>query len=179
MIKKLLRENLYEARVDGLEIDSNIVAIVSEGPTITLFDLTSKTVLGFINVYNNEVTGVSAKKGYGPLMYELGMSLIYPNGLQSDRRGNTTPEAERMWNYFINGGNPNVKVVKLNLSDKEFITHYKHDDSLEVPNYYNYKLFNSDKTTLNRLVSNGNKLEDDSKNKIIDLGKNFYDSFNL
>ena len=77
--------------------DSMVVVLSRNDNQINLYNLKTNEALGNINTYGNEVNGVAAKKGYGPLMYELGMANIYPKGLQSDRRGNTEAPAEAIW----------------------------------------------------------------------------------
>lgn len=142
-----------------------------------LYDTTAKQILGYINVYGNSVTGVAAKKGYGPLMYELGMAHVYPNALQSDRNGNTEPEAKAVWEKFIAGANPKIKVVKLSPSDKEYRTKYPNGYEIwDSDQFYNYKFYNPDTSTLRKLTSNGNSLSLEEKNEIIKLGNDFYHS---
>jgi hypothetical protein len=156
--------------------DSMVLVISDKGHGLNLYDTITKQILGYINVYNNNVTGVAAKKGYGPLMYELGMAHVYPNGLQSDRNGNTEPEAEAVLNKFIAGNSPNIKAVKLTPNDKDYKTEYPNGNKLwDVNNFFNYKFFNPNKSTLEKLISNGDKLSPEEQENIRKLGYNFYD----
>jgi len=152
------------------EVTDSMVAVLSRNDNqINLYDLKTNEALGNINTYGNEVNGVAAKKGYGPLMYELGMANIYPKGLQSDRRGNTEAPAEAIWKKYIEGASPNIKVEKLTPKDRDYRTTYAGDgyDSSYIPDFYNYKFYNPDTTTLKQLIQKGNTLSDELRKKII------------
>jgi hypothetical protein len=159
-------------------VDNSIVAVLSRnGHQISLYDFKNKEPLGLINTYGNEVTGVVAKKGYGPLMYELGMANVYPNGLQSDRNGNTEPEAEAVLNKFIQGVSPNIKVEKLTLKDKEYRTEYPNGNEVwDIDGFYNHKFYNPNTSTLKNLLEKGNKLPPDEQKQIILSTEEMYDS---
>jgi hypothetical protein len=149
--------------------DSMVVVLSRKDNQINLYDLKTNEALGVINTYGNEVTGVAAKKGYGPLMYELGMANVYPNGLQSDRHGNTEPAAENIWKKYIAGTSPNIKVQNLTPKDKDYRTTYAGDgyDSSYLPDFYNYKFYNPDTATLKQLIQKGNTLSDELKKQIV------------
>lgn len=51
------------------------------------------------NVY--EVQLASANSGYGPLVYDLALSTLYPNFLISDRRS-VSRSAEKVWKFYLN-----------------------------------------------------------------------------
>ena len=159
-------------------VDNSIVAVLSRnGHQISLYDFKNKEPLGLINTYGNEVTGVVAKKGYGPLMYELGMANVYPNGLQSDRHGNTEPAAEAVWKKYIAGASPNIKVEKLTPKDRDYRTTYAGDgyDSSFIPDFYNYKFYNPNTAILKNLLEKGNKLPPDEQKQIILSTEEMYD----
>jgi hypothetical protein len=180
MVKKLLREHLLEVKAEPTD---SMVVIVSKGYEINLYDLENRTPIGFINISNNEVSGVAAKKGYGPLIYELGMAYIYPSGLQSDRRGNTEYAAMNIWNKFIQGANQNIRIEKLKPNDSDYMSVWgggSDEGSLisqeDRDGFMNYKFYNSDKTLLNKLIDNGNNLPKETKIKIIRECYEFYQS---
>ena len=168
-------DSLNEAKK---EINNSMVAVLSKkGNQISLYDFDNKEPLGLINTYGNEVTGIVAKKGYGPLMYELGMANVYPNGLQSDRNGNTEPEAEAVLNKFIEGASPNIEAVKLTPNDKDYKTHYPNGNELfDVDNFYNYKFYNADTSILKQLLQKGNELSPNEQSTIISATEEMYDS---
>jgi hypothetical protein len=168
-------DSLNEAKKGA---NNSMVAVLSKnGHQISLYDFDNKEPLGLINTYGNEVTGVAAKKGYGPLMYELGMANVYPNGLQSDRNGNTEPEAEAVLNKFIEGASPNIKAVKLTPKDKEYRTEYPNGNEIwDVDGFYNYKFYNADASTLKQLLQKGNELSPNEQSNIISSTEEMYDS---
>jgi nicotinic acid mononucleotide adenylyltransferase/predicted nucleotidyltransferase len=161
--------------------DSMVVVLSRKGNQINLYNLRTNEALGNINTYGNEVTGVAAKKGYGPLMYELGMANIYPKGLQSDRHGNTEPAAEAVWKKYIAGASPNIKVEKLTPKDRDYRTTYAGDgyDSSFIPDFYNYKFYNPNTAILKQLIERGNALSDELKKQILlDSAKLYNDMVN-
>jgi hypothetical protein len=127
-IKQLLREGLIGEERFDLSHLSNTTILLLNSNKLTLYDtsfwnLENKEdgVLGFIGIGNDRgnlyVELSSAKKGFGPLMYELAMQSIYDSPLMPDYEGNTNEKALRMWDYFYKGINPSVKVVELKEGD--------------------------------------------------------------
>jgi len=77
--------------------------------------LTDKCILGIIDVDTvgkghalYSVGAVAAEKGYGPLLYDLAMKIIYPSWLTSDRTGKVEPSARAVWDYY-NNNRPEVE----------------------------------------------------------------------
>ncbi len=160
--------------------DSMVVVLSRNDNQINLYNLKTNEALGNINTYGNEVTGVAAKKGYGPLMYELGMANVHPKSLQSDRNGNTEPEAQAVWDKFIQGASPNIEVEKLTPEDTEYRTEYPNGNEIwDVDGFYNYKFYNPDTSTLKNLLKKGNELSpDEQKQIILSNGKLYNDLVN-
>jgi len=156
--------------------DDMVVVLSREDNALDLYDTVTKESLGYINVYQNAVTGVAAKKGYGPLMYELGMAYVYPKPLRSDRSGNTADEAQNIWEKFIEGINPNIKVIKLTPQDKKFATHYPNENEIWEPesNFYNYEFYNPNKSQVDELITKGSLLTKEEQEHIIKVGDEFY-----
>lgn len=178
-IKKLLRESLNEVKLEA----SDSMVLIIHNKCLHLFDMELKKPIAYINVNNNEVSGVAAIKGYGPLIYELGMSFVYPNGLQSDRRGNTEYASINIWNKYIGGQNHDIKVKKLSPEDPDFINVWGggsyegeplEDD--ELNGFMNYKFYNPNKKILISLINNGENLTNNIKSKIIEMCEKFYES---
>ena len=157
--------------------NNSMVAVLSKDDNqISLYNFDNKEPLGLINTAGNEVTGVVAKKGYGPLMYELGMANIYPNGLQSDRNGNTEPKAQAVLNKFIDGASPTIKVVKLTPKDKEYRVEYPNgNEVLDASAYYNYKFYNPNTSTLKQLLQRGKELYPKEQQMIISSTEEMYE----
>jgi hypothetical protein len=150
VIKKLLRESLIgEERFNSTHL-TNKTILVLDTNSLTLYDTTfwgtenlEEGVLGFIAIGNHKgnlyVELSSAKKGYGPLMYELAMQSVYDNPLMPDYDGNANEKALRIWDYFYKGKNPDVKVIELKKGDegyRDFIGYNDVDDNVKY-------LFNS------------------------------------
>lgn len=70
------------------------------------YDLASSAIVGYFSMVKEDecnawsVKMVAAEKGYGPVLYDMGMSRISPEGLMADRR-ETTEAAKRIWNYML------------------------------------------------------------------------------
>jgi hypothetical protein len=159
-------------------VTDDMVVVLGKGPTIILYNTKEDRVLGSINVYNNEVTGVAAEKGFGPVMYELGMAMVYPKPLQSDRRGNTEDAAASIWNKFISGANPKIKAKKVDPNDIDYMSVWPETGEAIDPHYLdgfiNYKFYNSDKSLLNTLIKRGNDIPLDKQKDIIKKADSFY-----
>lgn len=56
------------------------------------------------------VIHVAAQQGYGPLLYDIAMSDISPEGLASDRKS-VTPAAQEVWNYNLTNRNNEFNIV--------------------------------------------------------------------
>lgn len=88
-----------------------------------------KAIYGTIQVLEKDnfwmVGSVGANKGYGPLMYDLAMSKIYPEFLVPDR-GSIKPGAQKVWE-FINNNRKNefviVAIKKLTSDKRNFGIH--------------------------------------------------------
>ena len=159
-------------------ITDSMSIILSKGPTLILYDVKDDRILGTINVYNNEVTGVAAEKGFGPIMYELGMAMVYPKPLQSDRRGNTEDAAANIWNKFIDGINTKIKVKKVKPSDKDYMSVWPETgeaiDPYYLDSFINYKFYNPDKSVLNKLIMRGDVIPKDKQADIVKRADDFY-----
>jgi hypothetical protein len=159
-------------------ITDDMVIVLDKGPTLILYNNKEDKVLGSINVYNNEVTGVAAEKGFGPIMYELGMAMVYPKPLQSDRRGNTEDAAANIWNRFIDGINPKIKVEKVKPNDKDYMSVWPSTgeaiDPYYLDGFINYKFYNPDKSVLDKLIKKGDIIPKDKQKDIIKRANDFY-----
>jgi len=74
---------------DVISFEDAIVGIVTAEPNDYCGD----------NTY--EVRYSAALSGYGPLLYDLVLSHIYPGFLVSDR-GSVSPQAQKVWNFYFN-----------------------------------------------------------------------------
>lgn len=171
----LLTDLLKEAKAT---VTDDMAIVLHKGPTLILYNTKEDKVLGSINVYNNEVTGVAAEKGFGPIMYELGMAMVYPKPLQSDRRGNTEEGAASIWNKFIDGINPKIKVEKVKPSDKDYMSVWPETgepiDPYYLDGFINYRFYNPDKSVLNKLIKKGDTIPKDRQKDIVKKADGFY-----
>ena len=144
LLKKLLRENLLkEERFYSSNLSRETI-LTSYANSLTLYDTNfweSETpedgVIGHIVIGREGkelfVETSYAKKGYGPLMYELAMQSVYDNPLTPSFDGNVNSKALRIWEYFYAGNNPDVTVVELKEGDdgyRDFIGYHGVDDSV-------------------------------------------------
>lgn len=66
----------------------------------------SKVIVGYIKIKNSPACDMwtvetsAAQQGYGPGMYDIAMSDIFPDGLTSDRH-TTSNSARKVWNYMF------------------------------------------------------------------------------
>lgn len=68
--------------------------------------INSKSIVGSISCHKYskdiyEVQLAGANSGYGPLVYDLALSTLYPNFLISDRRS-VSKSAEKVWKFYLN-----------------------------------------------------------------------------
>lgn len=115
---------LDEARVEHGDISDELGLLARLGKDRVDFTLyTSDAIYGHMGIYrlpsgNWAVGGVAAEYGYGPLMYELAMSYVYPNALMPTRDGDVRSGAINIWNKFLKRGD--VRKEKLSLRDPDF-----------------------------------------------------------
>jgi hypothetical protein len=74
----------------------------------------------------SEVLGSAAEQGYGPMLYDISLSIIYPNFLISDRRS-VSKSAKKVWDYY-HSKRPDVNVVFMSgaWADSSNSTDYKY-----------------------------------------------------
>lgn len=194
LIKKLLREGLInEKRFEDTDL-TNTTVLIENGNKLTLYDsqyLTTKNpeigVLAFIGLHHDRnktsVEVVGAKKGYGPLIYELAMEYISPNYLVSARDGDTREGAIRMWKYFLDGNNPNIEVKTIEPYEEDYMDCLDFGCDEEYPEFfkiYNSRFTSTDNNTYYMLENYGTelleKIGDGYRDIISEWGHSFFDS---
>jgi hypothetical protein len=111
------------------------------------------------NCGNNtyEIAAIAAENGFGPLLYDLTLSIIYPNYLTSDR-STVTKNARSVWNYFfINRSD----VIKIPLLTNLLNTNY--DCTMPVDSKQDYKI----ETLLNNIKELEYDLQDQPNNNTL------------
>lgn len=105
----LLAMNLVVNRRDSTNKFKNF------GPKVMSLALKeSRVILGIFNMRSikgtndecfpkgtKEVQRTAAEQGYGPLLYDLGLSFAYPNYVMPDR-SSVSPAAKGVWDYYLN-----------------------------------------------------------------------------
>ena len=80
------------------------------------------------NVYT--VVRVSGDKGWGPLMYDIAMSYIYPKPLTPDRSGNIAKEAVNVWKFYYDKRS-DIKKEPIDIDDTLYSTLYPYETELD------------------------------------------------
>jgi len=83
------------------------------------------------NIY--EVQLAAADSGYGPLVYDLALSILYPNFLISDR-GSVSKTAENVWKFYLNNRKDVEKQPLISDYDNEFPS-LPNDENYNLPHY--------------------------------------------
>lgn len=66
-----------------------------------------------------QVISSAALKGWGPLMYDIAMSVLHPNYLTADRNSNSA-DADKVWTYYLkNRSDVNKELMEELISDDE------------------------------------------------------------
>lgn len=166
IIKRLLLETsknkvLKEIRVNPSDINPNLGLFIIDD-NFTLYDPKENKIYGHIGVTklksgNYYVGGVAAEYGYGPLMYELVMSYIYPKGLLPNRDGDIRGGAINIWNRFLK--RTDVKKKKLTKKDSDFSWEAYEDlgNGPDVKFIQTIYYYNGVSDILKKLIRNGKK----------------------
>ena len=78
------------------------------------------------------IVGAFAEGGFGPMLYDIAMEYVGPEGLMCDR-SSVSDEAARVWEYYLNN-RPDVQAVQLDHHNKPFVT--PDDTSDDCDGYY-------------------------------------------
>lgn len=131
-IRKKIREVLKEISSKKEINDLSDLILLSkstldrDGGTFLIYNPKTKSPIGYISfgyyppadVYS--VNGAYSEHGYGPLLYEMAMTYVYPNGISLSQDGGTSGDALYVWSRFE--GRNDVKKEPINrtdISDKE------------------------------------------------------------
>jgi ribosomal protein S18 acetylase RimI-like enzyme len=149
------------------------------GEYLVLYDYQNNVLYGMIAIYPENdfyyIGAVAAQKGYGPLMYELGMTKASPKGLSADRDSSTTTSAINVFKGMEKRG---VKKRVIPSDSDEFIKYF--DKSPEDNIILNTIYFYEDKPTYNKLsqVANNYLSTVEDKSTVLDnLSEKAYSLF--
>jgi hypothetical protein len=192
LIKKLLRESLLdEVAINKSNISEDIGLFVLPGNTIVLYDMVeyddSDRSLGMrgVIVLRNDgdviaANKIAAKKGYGPIMFELAMQYIYPKVMMIERDGDVRDAATSVLSKFVGGINPNVEVNTLNPGDSSYSDCSQFNHMSDVDTFcsiYNSQFRMSDKSLFNKLKAEGDEFLDDVGHEFINELEGFAGDF--
>ena len=112
-VKKLIRETINELLLSEVAVTATEVlgnpdmGLINDGGSLVLYDFKNNRVFGTMSYRPasrniNQFVGVAAEKGYGPLIYELGIMSSFNKGLVPTRDGDIRDTAFSVWEKFIN-----------------------------------------------------------------------------
>lgn len=98
-----------EAKIAHGEVGDDLALFIKGNGNVrdmTLYDPKDNLVYGHIGIHklssgNWAVGGVAAEYGYGPLLYELAMTYVYPHGLMPTRDGDVRGATQNVWERFL------------------------------------------------------------------------------
>lgn len=177
-IKKILRE-----RLEGLDEAAKNISHLPETaglfiPTdnyLVLYDPKFNQIYGIISLWKStksdmkyfSVGAVAAESGFGPLMYELGMTHVSPNGITPDRDSSVTPSAEKVYIQMFN--RPDIKKLPIKAGDADYASQY-HEEYLQHAYFFN------DKTTYSKLKAIGDGFSAKiNMEKLLNKAENYFD----
>ena len=137
---------LYNPEMAANNINDNIQQDYAIEDIITF----EGAIVGYVNTEPNDYCGTNtyevknsaALSGYGPLLYDMALSHIYPNYLTADRSSVST-KAQKVWDYYFYNRNDVNKVLITSIYDPEL------DDTCRLPE----QVWNKYRST-GKLISN-------------------------
>lgn len=116
---------LLEARVTINDANNLGIIFIKSENIFLLIDVTNGNPIGYISfsltqgdVYG--IYGAYSEKGYGPLLYELVMTHVYPKGITMSDDSSTSQEAMNVWVKFMSRDDVEKKpIVRTQRTDKE------------------------------------------------------------
>lgn len=137
---------LYNPEMAANNINDNIQQDYAVEDIITF----EGAIVGYVNTQLNDSCGTNtyevktsaALSGYGPLLYDLTLSLIYPNYLTADRNS-VSSKAQKVWDYYFHNRTDVNKLLISSIYDPEL------DDICRLPN----EIWNKYRST-GKLISN-------------------------
>jgi len=115
----------------GLYYRSNI----NIGDQFVLYSASEDKLYGGINIHKTEedpnvymVSRVSANQGYGPLLYDMMLSYVYPKPLIPDRY-NISNDAIKVWRFYFDNRN-DIKKEPIDIDDELYSTIYPYEHEM-------------------------------------------------
>ena len=171
IIKKLLREGLIGEERKNINDLKDLILFYEKGSRLMIYNPKTQKPMGYIafgfskkdNVH--PIYGVYSVQGYGPLLYELAMTYVYPNGITLDDVSPTSDAAINVWKKFYDRND--IKKEPINRTEKtykeiELINNCKGDYEClnhvkEVLFLHNLKFsYDLGKNNLDNMIQRGN-----------------------
>jgi len=188
LIQKLLRENLLEARTTINDTADLAILSLDNNSVFILINIKTNEPLGYISFSPTDgdvygIYGAYAKEGYGPLLYELAMTQVYPKGITMSDDSTTSDDALNVWEKFM--ARPEVKkkpIKRTHKTEKEEILatdfnkgdeRYKEWVKNVLKLHYTQFIYDIGKDKLNQLIEKGNLYM--KKHPNLDTDKMIYD----
>jgi hypothetical protein len=170
---------------DLIQANPNIILNIFDA-SLTLYDTTylntknpTKGVLGCIglNEYDRffEVARIAGKKGFGKIMYLLGMEFSNPLPMMIDREGDVREAAANVIEKINSTPPSNVRLEKVNPDDEDYIECLDWGCEEDEPDFFNAlntKFYSNNKINID-FFKNSNRLQ--SNELIDDYGRDFFD----
>jgi hypothetical protein len=116
---------LLEVRVTIDDTNNLAIIFIKEEGIFLLINTTTNKPIGYISfsltdgdVYG--IYGAYSERGYGPLLYELAMTYVYPKGITMSDDSSTSQDAMNVWEKFMTRNDVIKKpIVRTQRTDKE------------------------------------------------------------
>lgn len=118
-------DELIEGKININDTHDLAIIFIEEDNIFLLIDIKTGQPKGYISfsltqgdVYG--IYGAYADKGYGPLLYELVMTYVYPKGITMSDDSSTSEDAMNVWEKFASRNDVEKKpIVRTQKTDKE------------------------------------------------------------
>lgn len=170
-LSPLYIEILNESSRQTINNINNLILIRSSFGLIILFNPTTKTPIGYISLGvlkhgYHPVYSIYSDNGFGPLLYELAMTSVYPNGITLDDSSPTSSEALNVWNKFYTRSDVKKEPInrgEASWKEREMVMNCNGDVNClrqirKILDLHDLKFtYSLGKTTLDKLASKGDE----------------------
>lgn len=189
-IRKIIKENLSlinEIKKNINDLDENIYSlVVTKKNAIINFilynnkELKVEAVLSMFKnneMENYSVSAVAAEKGFGPLIYEIAMTYIYPLGITPSRDGDVRGGAYNIYEKFFDRKDVEKKSIPETSPDfsEDIANDFSEDDIIFhiLQTAYSYSF---GKEKLKNIIENSKKFNENEIKNIIEQSKSFFEN---
>lgn len=164
-------DELFEARVTINDTKNLAVIFIREDNIFLIINTATGKPMGYIgfgltqgDVYG--IYGAYAEKGYGPLLYELVMTYVYPKGITMSDDSSTSQDAMNVWEKFASRNDVEMKpIIRTKKTNKEMWFDNMSRDYEDTPDWIERArelhkiqfIYNLGKSELDTLIAKGDK----------------------